>query len=78
MNAGYTEDGVPRQLRLPDKGTEVQVMKALTSRTMIPRRGMNAAMKTLMSKKNRMMKNHNVHVITHHGKVMVGRKGRKS
>ena len=44
----------------------------------MPRRRMNAAMKTLLGKKNRMMKNHNVHVITHHGKLMIGRKGRKS
>jgi hypothetical protein len=52
-------------------------MKTMTNGTMTPRRGMNAAMKTLMGKKHRMMKNHNVHVITHHGKMMVGRKGRK-
>jgi len=52
-------------------------MKAMTPGTTMPRRQMNAAMKTLMDKKHRMMTNHNVHVITHHGKVMVGRKGRK-
>lgn len=53
-------------------------MKAMTSGTKIPRRRMNVAMKTLTGKKHRMMMNHNVHVITHHGKVMVGRKGRKA
>ena len=53
-------------------------MKAMTTRTMMPRRGTSIAMKTLMGKKHRMMKNHNVHVITHHGKAMVGRKGRKA
>ena len=47
-------------------------------KAMMPRHRMNAAMKTLTGKKLRMMKNHNVHVITHHGKIMVGRKGRKA
>ena len=53
-------------------------MKPMTTRTMMPRRRMSAAMKALMSKKLRMTPNHNVHVITHHGKVMLGRKGRKA
>jgi len=53
-------------------------MRTLTPRTMMPRHRMSAAMKTLTGKKHRMMKNHNVHVITHHGKLMVGRKGRKA
>lgn len=53
-------------------------MKAMTTRTMMPRHRTNVAMKTLMGKKHRMMKNHNVHVITHHGKAMLGRKGRKA
>ena len=61
----------------PMWGREVFTMKAMTPRTMMPRHRMNAAMKTLAGKKHRMMMNHNVHVITHHGKVMVGRKGRK-
>jgi hypothetical protein len=52
-------------------------MKAMTTRTMMPRHPKSAAMKAMMDKKHRMMKNHNVHVITHHGKIMVGRKGRK-
>lgn len=52
-------------------------MKAMTTRTMMPRHRINAAIKNLMDKKHRMMKNHNVHVITHHGKMMLGRKGRK-
>jgi len=53
-------------------------MKTMTTRTMMPRHQMKVAMKTLMEKKHRMMKNHNVHIITHHGKIMVGRKGRKA
>jgi hypothetical protein len=53
-------------------------MKTMTTRTMMPRHRTNVAMKTLTGKKHRMMKNHNVHVITPHGKVMVGRKGRKA
>ena len=53
-------------------------MKAMTAGIVMPRNRTNVAMKTLMGKKYRMMKNHNVHVITHHGKAMVGRKGRKA
>jgi len=52
-------------------------MKAMTPATSVPLRRMNGAVKTLLGKKYRMMTNHNVHVITHHGKIMVGRKGRK-
>ncbi len=52
-------------------------MKTMTTRTMMPRRRMSAAMKAMTGKKLRMTPNHNVHVITHHGKVMIGRKGRK-
>jgi hypothetical protein len=52
-------------------------MKAMTTRTMMPRRKMTAAMKPMMGKKLRMTPNHNVHIITHHGKLMIGRKGRK-
>ncbi len=52
-------------------------MNAMTPRTMMPNHRMNVTIKALMDKKHRMMKNHNVHVITHNGKIMVGRKGRK-
>lgn len=52
-------------------------MKTMTRMVMMPRRRMSAAMKVLMGKKLRMTPNHNVHVITHHGKMMLGRKGRK-
>ncbi len=53
-------------------------MKTMTPKSILPRRRIGAAMKTLLGKKHRMMMNHNVHVITHHGKLMVGRKGRKT
>jgi hypothetical protein len=59
------------------RGKEVATMKAMTTRTMMPLRRVGAAMKTMMGKKLRMTPNHNVHVITHHGKLMIGRKGRK-
>lgn len=52
-------------------------MRAMMTRSMMPKRRMNASAKMMMGKKHRMM-NHNVHVITPHGKVMAGRKGRKS
>jgi len=52
-------------------------MKAMTTRTMMPQRRMSAAMKAMTGKKLRMTPNHNVHIITHHGKLMIGRKGRK-
>lgn len=52
-------------------------MKAMITRTMMPRRRMSVAMKALMGKMLRLTPNHNVHVITHHGKLMLGRKGRK-
>lgn len=52
-------------------------MKAMTTRTMMPRRKMSGAMKAMADKKLRMTPNHNVHVMTHHGKLMLGRKGRK-
>jgi len=51
-------------------------MKFMMPRTIMPRHRMTTAMKNLMGKMNRMMSNHKVHVITHHGKIMVGRKGR--
>ncbi len=53
-------------------------MRAMTRGAAEPRRRMGVAMKALTGKKHRMMKNHNVHVITHHGKIMIGRKGRKA
>jgi len=65
-------------LHVPDRKKEVPAMKAMTPGTKMPRRRVNAAVKALTVKKHRMMMNHNVHVITHHGKVMVGRKGRKA
>ncbi len=52
-------------------------MKTMSSETTRPRQRTSVAMKTLLNKKHRMMSNHNVHVITHHGKIMIGRKGRK-
>lgn len=52
-------------------------MRAMTTRTMMPKRRMNTSAKLMTGKKHRMM-NHNVHVITPHGKVFAGRKGRKS
>ena len=51
-------------------------MKTMTTRTMMPRRRMTAAMKVKMGTTTRRTPNHNVHVITHHGKLMAGRKGR--
>jgi hypothetical protein len=38
---------------------------------------MAEAAKTMLGKKLRMTPNHNAHIITHNGKIMVGRKGRK-
>lgn len=52
-------------------------MRTMTPKNMLPRRGVGTAVKILLGKKHRLMMNHNVHVITHHGKLMVGRKGRK-
>lgn len=49
-------------------------MKTKTARSV---RRTRAAVKTMQLKKLRMTPNHNVHVITPHGKVMLGRKGRK-
>lgn len=51
-------------------------MKTMTTRTMIVRRRMTAPMKSKAGVTMRRTPNHNVHVITHHGKVMAGRKGR--
>ena len=52
-------------------------MKTMTTRTVKPLRRISAAVKSLLGKKLRLTPNHNVHVITPHGKVMLGRKGRK-
>jgi hypothetical protein len=52
-------------------------MKAMTTRTMMPQRKTSTAVKNAMGKKLRMTPNHNVHIITHHGKLTIGRKGRK-
>ena len=52
-------------------------MKTMTTRTMTPLQRTNTAVKIMQVKKLRMTPNHNVHIITHHGKLMVGRKGRK-
>lgn len=51
-------------------------MKTMTTRTMMPRRRMTAATKAKMGMMLRHTPNHNVHIITHHGKLMAGRKGR--
>lgn len=52
-------------------------MKAMTTRTMMPKYRLSAAAKIMLGKKLRKTPNHNVHVITPHGKVLAGRKGRK-
>ena len=52
-------------------------MRTMTMRSMRPLRRTRAAIKTMQLKKLRMTPNHNVHVITPHGKLMLGRKGRK-
>lgn len=53
-------------------------MKTLTIRTRMPLRRITAAVQIMLKKKLRMTPNHNVHVITPHGKLMLGRKGRKA
>lgn len=52
-------------------------MRPMPVRTGMPKGRMNGAMKTMQTRKLRLTPNHNLHVITHHGKLMVGRKGRK-
>lgn len=44
---------------------------------MMPLRRAKAAMKVTQDKKLNKTPNHNVHVLTRHGKLMLGRKGRK-
>lgn len=51
-------------------------MKVMTTRMMGPRQRMNAVMAAKHGQMTRRVPNHNVHVITPHGKVMSGRKGR--
>ncbi len=51
-------------------------MKTMMTRTMMPSRRMAAAMKARTGHTMRRTPNRNVHVITHHGKLMCGRKGR--
>lgn len=53
-------------------------MKTMTTKIMKPLRRISAAVKNVLGKKFRMTPNHNVHVITPHGKIVAGRKGRKS
>jgi len=52
-------------------------MRTMATKTMRPVWRTRAAVKATQLKKLRMTPNHNVHVITPHGKVMLGRKGRK-
>jgi hypothetical protein len=52
-------------------------MRTMAMKTMRPVRRTRAAVKATQLKKLRMTLNYNVHVITPHGKVMLGRKGRK-
>jgi len=52
-------------------------MRTMTMKTMRPLRRTRAVLKAMQLKKLRMTPNHNVHVITPHGKLMLGRKGRK-
>ena len=51
-------------------------MKTMTTRTMMPRRRMSTVMTVKHGMMSRRVPNHNVHIITPHGKVMSGRKGR--
>ena len=53
-------------------------MKTMTTRTMMPKRRLEAVTKIMLGKKLRLTMNHNVHVITPHGKIVAGRKGRKT
>ena len=58
------------------RGKGVAVMKGMMPPIKMPR----SIMMPMMEKHEMMIRrapNHNVHVITHHGKLMVGRKGRK-
>ena len=74
--AQYNNNDRASFLSVRDRKKEVATMRTMTPGTMVPRHQMSTDMKTLLGKKHRLMTNHNVHVITHHGKIMVGRKGR--
>ena len=52
-------------------------VKTMTTRTMMPLRRAKAVMKVAQAKRLNKAPNHNVHVLTRHGKLMLGRKGRK-
>jgi len=52
-------------------------VKTMTTRTMMPLRRARAVMKVTLDKRHNKTPNHNVHVLTRHGKLMLGRKGRK-
>ena len=52
-------------------------MRTMTMKTMRPLQRTRAAVKAMQLRKLRLTPNHNVHVITPHGKLMLGRKGRK-
>jgi hypothetical protein len=58
------------------RAREVEVMKGMKLPNTTPKpRGMTP----MLAKHEQMIRraaNHNVHIITHHGKIMVGRKGR--
>lgn len=53
-------------------------MKMTPKRKMVQMKNMMPIMLTKHEKMIRREPNHNVHVITHHGKIMLGRKGRKT
>ena len=57
---------------------EVATMRTMTMKAMRPLLRTRGAIKAMQLKKLRMTPNHNVHVITPHGKLMQGRKGRKA
>jgi hypothetical protein len=57
---------------------EVAVMKGTTGTTMKPRHTMMQAMPGKLGQMIRRTPNHNTHIITPHGKVTSGRKGRTS
>ena len=59
------------------QGKGVASVKTMTTRTMMPLRRAKAAMKVAQTKMLNKSPNHNVHMLTRHGKLMLGRKGRK-
>jgi hypothetical protein len=62
---------------LPKKEKEVAAMKDMKSTLAKPRQTMNMSMPGKHELMIRRAANHNVHIITPHGKIQVGRKGRK-